>query len=120
MTSISDRVRALLESLGDTHDAVAESLRRRGIKGTREDGCDCPIARVIQAEFPEARKENGAVWNDEDGSWFVSSILVSTPDGKIRDALPNAVQDFIEIFDDGIGDDPYYNVERPYSDLEDR
>lgn len=111
MSTLKERVEVLLRSLGDTADEVADSLRARSIKGTRDDGCKCPIAKVIAAEIPES---SGAEWDDEDGKWFVSQGYVRTPAGDLWP--PAAVSEFIEIFDDfGISsDDP----ERPYWDLE--
>jgi len=41
----------LLAALGNTPDEIAESLRQKGIKGTRHKGCmTCPLAEYLKKE----------------------------------------------------------------------
>ena len=115
MSDLKQRVGELLKSLGDTADEVAGGLRQRGIKGAKDDGCCCPIANLIKAEFPEARDGK---WSDDDGAWFVCESYVRTPDGVLR-TRATAIGEFIEAFDEGIPSDDFWCNERPYADLED-
>jgi hypothetical protein len=114
VSDVRDRVTELLASLGSTADEVAEALRARGITGTRDDGCACPIARIIVAELAEARDGR---WGDSTGEWFVTGGYVRTPAGDVKP--PAVVAEFIDYFDNGIGDPWSGPTERPYSDLED-
>lgn len=112
---LKERIEALLAGLGDTADAVADSLRAKGIKGNRDDGCECPVANLIYAEVEES---HGGNWSDSAGGWFVSGAYIRTPDGDIDP--PRAVTEFIEAFDNGSGDIWSEGHEWPYEDLEDR
>jgi hypothetical protein len=118
---LTERVEEFLRGLGATADEVAESLRRMGVRGVRESGDSCPIANAIRAQFPEAREENGAAWGDDGngnaGMWFVDLAYASTPEGRI--SAPDAVHEFIILFDDGIGGDEWFANEYPYADLDD-
>jgi hypothetical protein len=114
VSDLKTRVEELLTSLGDSPEAVADSLRAKGIKGNRDDGCECPIANIITAEFPEAR--DGADWSDNTGAWFVTHGYIRTPAGEIDPG--SAVAEFIQVFDDGVFVDGH--VEHPYEDLEER
>lgn len=97
MSDVKNRISALLASLGDTADEVAESLRARKIRG----GCDggsCPIANLIRAEIPEAGE---ADWYDvpECGSWWwVQTTFVEAPHCGVI-GIPTPVVDFIRAHD---------------------
>lgn len=112
---LKERIEQMLAGLGDTADAVADSLRSKEIQGTRDDGCTCPIARVICAEFPEA---NDGEWSDSTGDWFVTHGYIRTPEGDFDP--PSSVAAFIELFDDGEFDHAEGHFLRPYEDLEER
>jgi hypothetical protein len=114
VSDLRTRVRVLLGSLGTTADDVADSLRRRGIKGVRDDGCACPIANLIRAEIPEAREDNGARWSDDEGAWFVCGSYVRTPDNQEWGLGP--IEEFVDAFDEGF--ETAEGWERPYTDLE--
>jgi hypothetical protein len=112
---LKERIEALLAGLGDDADAVADSLRSKGIKGNGSDGECCPIANVIAAEFEEAAK---GIWGVDD-EWFVEIGYVRTPDGLVSTPVP--VKEFITVFDDGVvlNDDPDGpHTEHPYADLQ--
>lgn len=111
---LKDRVENLLKSLGDTPEAVADSLREHGITGGRKDGCLCPISNLIRAEFPEAQRESD--WGDGE-AWFVDNERVSTPDGRVD--TPAAVNRFIWLFDDGEDDVVEGGHDFPFADLDD-
>jgi hypothetical protein len=113
---LKERIEQMLARLGDTADAVADSLRAKGIKGDTTDGECCPIANALSAEFPEAA--NG-VWGSENGDWWVESAYIRTPAGRVY--TPGPVKEFIRVFDDGVviydddfGDDTVW----PYADLQ--
>ena len=111
---LKERIEEMLSGLGSTPDAVADALRSKGIRGNRDDGCTCPIAQVICAEFPEARDGD---WADDEGAhWFVTHGYIRTPAGDLDP--PTAVAAFIEVFDDGESWADGTHV-RPYEDLED-
>jgi hypothetical protein len=113
---LKERIDRMLLGLGDTADAVADSLRARNLSGLREDGCHCPIANLIRAEFEAAREGHGARWqpggDTDEGDWFVCSTTINTPDGNF--IPPRAIAEFITAFDNGV------DREGPYQDLEER
>lgn len=50
-----ETILAKLAELGDTPDAIAESLRARGIKGDKRSATSCPLANYLRecgAEYP--------------------------------------------------------------------
>jgi hypothetical protein len=104
-TDLRARIVALLASLGETADDVADNLRARGLGGIREEGCHCPIANLLRAEFPEARESNGAKWmpggDSNAGDWFVCQTYMETPEGRLYP--PEPVRQFIDIFDGTTG-----------------
>jgi hypothetical protein len=111
---LKERIEAMLAGLGDTADAVADSLRAKGIKGNASDGESCPVANLITAEFPEA--SNGA-WGVED-EWWVEAAYVRTPEGRV--STPPAVKEFIAAFDDGVPewDGEFWETDYPFADLD--
>jgi hypothetical protein len=115
---LRERIETLLGSLGETADEVAESLRRRGIKGAPECGDRCPIAMLIRQEVPQSVNDEWRSPMAVDGAWFVERTRTTTPDGPVNN--PPAVEAFIRFFDDGmdVRDGERLSVERPYSDLE--
>lgn len=117
MNDLKTRVEELLRSLGDDPDAVYGALMGRGIEGNRSDGCSCPIANLIRAEFAEAGDDAEWLHPNDLGTvpgWFVLRDQVYTPDGLVETPWP--VAQFISRFDDGEhpeGDKVLY----PYNDL---
>jgi hypothetical protein len=97
MSDLQERVKELLDSLGETADEVADFLRSRGITGTPEDPCFCPIANLIKVEIPEAA--DSFLWDtdDEVAGFFVCRNYVKAPDGEITP--PHPVAQFIFEFD---------------------
>lgn len=93
------RVSDYLNSLGNTADEVAESLRRQGIKGIVGSPCKCPIINAIYTACPDywsgLRIVNGSKTGDH---WWYCATL---NDCQIMDpTLPQPVMDFIGEFDD--------------------
>lgn len=83
-----------LRSLGDTKEAVTESLRRLGVVGYRNDSLECPIANALRehATVPFNAKHirvlgGGITYENAD------FIVLSTRN------TPKPVKDFIEGFD---------------------
>lgn len=112
---LKERIEVMLAGLGDTADAVADSLRAKGITGLRDNGCNCPIARLIQDEVPEAARP-AAEWDDQTGMWFVGLAHIRTPAGDIDVSPP--IAEFIEVFDNGRGGTAFEPGEYPYADLD--
>lgn len=54
--ALSERVSQALTSLGDTPEAVVESLRRLGVKGRRCDGSRCVLACYLRKHVEGAQK----------------------------------------------------------------
>jgi hypothetical protein len=112
---LKERIDKLLAGLGDTPDAVADSLRAKNIAGIPSDGECCPVANLIAAECPEAA---AGQWGAE-ADWWVEIGYVRTPDGIVD--LPPPVKEFINLFDEGeviyVDEDGTETV-WPYSDLE--
>jgi len=96
-TTTARRVRYLLADLGDSPDAVAETLRAAGITGVREVGSACPVANWLHHQEPtlgdlEVSEEEVALLlsdDDEPGDHF--EWVIQT----------DAVADFIVRFDHG-------------------
>lgn len=67
----SESARLLLESLGDTPEKVAQSLKDRGIRGVRYSLHRCPIARLLQGNgYPRAWVgTRGAHCESGNGDW---------------------------------------------------
>lgn len=96
--TIADKVRELLEGLGSTADDVADMLRAKGITGTPEDPCNCPIANLIKAEIPGAADEELWDTDEEVADYFVCSMFVRADFNSFNPPL--AVSEFIRRFDD--------------------
>jgi len=74
-----------LNSLGKTPTAIANSLRKRGIKGLQATVYSCPIAEFIKQEF--------AVHKVTVGNY---RIVVA----RFSSLLPGPISRFIQLFDD--------------------
>lgn len=68
---------------------VARNLKKMGITGYRFDGTTCPIAQVLQREFPP-----------EHGRWG-ASYHSATAFGELDLRMPLPVQTFMMRFDRG-------------------
>jgi hypothetical protein len=84
------RVADVLAGLGDSVEAVADSLRRDGVTGTAEDYRRCPIANRLRRELP-------AGWRAE----VIEDFACIMPgDGtEIRVPNPAPVRAFVEWYD---------------------
>jgi hypothetical protein len=77
-----------IASLGDTVDGVSDTLRRAGIKGERNGGMTCPIAKYLHSLYPVFLKV------------CAPCVLVYGPQlGTFE--FPNHVQAWIRRFDAG-------------------
>lgn len=87
-----EEVRAFLESLGNTADEVYESLKAREVRGVWGIANDCPIAVLLNQQFPI-----------KDGGWWTWPTRVQP--GPYSTSVPFAVQlpepvlKFIKAFD---------------------
>ena len=111
MSAIADQVRVLLESLGDTPDQVADTLRARGITGFPEDPTYCPIANLIKAEVPAAANQDLWTYDLGDEGYFVcmSYVQIFGESDELRPPMP--VKKFIAAFD-GL-DEAYLDLRAP-------
>jgi hypothetical protein len=74
-----------LAALGDTPDAVAETLRAGGWRGQRASCESCPLARYLAGSFG--------------GEWMSASTETLAPFGWVRH--PQPVAEFVVRFDRG-------------------
>jgi len=81
MTTAED-VKAFLQSLGTTHEEVAEKLRAAGVKGYRISAGNCPVARLVKRQFPDlfdfSISRTGFTIhepNPEEGCWSIRTPL---------------------------------------------
>ena len=82
---------ARLDALGQDNEAVAETLRSRGIKGVPGEDHICPVANYLREVLPK-----GAVIT-VDGS----SVTAADQEGPRTVTTPGPVAHFIECFDNG-------------------
>jgi hypothetical protein len=91
----TEKVVELLAQLGNTSDAVADSLRAAGIKGSPDSVFDDPIANYLKANgilSPEVDLEQVALDAYENPDMT---------DGPFRVRHPKAVREFLIEFDNG-------------------
>lgn len=87
----ADHIRDLLAHLGDTPDAVANSLRLRGFVGVRDDGCNCPVANYLRAHgVDEVNVTRTDIADDR---------TVGVHPGYWSMPTPGPIAEFIEAFD---------------------
>lgn len=84
---VSGRLEAFLASLGATADEVAETLRRKGVRGLPCVPGACPVARAIERDLGSP------------GRCGVS--LAWTDDHEDSVAMPEPVAEFVKAFDRG-------------------
>lgn len=89
---VTARVTAALAELGDTPDAVADSLRAKGIKGARRAECDCPVANYL-------RTLDGISEIEVSGT---EVFLGPSIDQGIGIEMPVSVAGFVHHFDEGV------------------
>lgn len=98
--SIPHKIRLALESLGSTADEVAQTLSSRGITGRRNSGCDCPVARFLQAEVPETARLWWFSGYWVDGEYIQLPLSMSElPETRVD--VPQPVYEFVLRFDSG-------------------
>ena len=94
-------VTAALDALGDMSEQVAESLKQRGIHGTRGQCATCPLANYLRSLFPDAEvyvdRESIRLRRDvqciEDGR-------VDLDEEAVEVETPDPCADFIGDYDD--------------------
>jgi hypothetical protein len=108
----NDDLYAHLVTLGDTADAVADTLRAAGVKGERAKCDACPVARWLLATV------DGAVSVEVDGNHVQLGTAVADRSTSYFCGLPPAVAAFIERFDNADGsEDVAGPLESQYPDL---
>lgn len=116
--SISEKIKAALESLGDTADEVADTLRVLGCHGESGDTEKCPVARFVMSvaeregwdwqsvnvfdirTFIWAERRHGQI-NDVDAEEFYNLAAPTGSRLACRIDNPSAVAAFINAFDNG-------------------
>lgn len=94
---LEEEIRALLYALGDSPEAVADSLDNEGCRGWRSGGRNCPLWHLLEREY------------SEQGFTFIVDIeFIEVYGGKdthkvnylftIND-VPHAIADFVRAFD---------------------
>lgn len=79
-------IKESLDKLGNTTEGVVQTLISKGIKGVKNSGVSCPVARYLQAEgYPAAEVADVSAWGD--GTGYVD--------------LPYSVMAFVRAFDHG-------------------
>lgn len=96
MTSLHQRLIHVLDALGPSTDAVADTLLAGGWTGLREDGLNCPISNYVTAVMPDV--EVAAVASKR-------ITVISTRGETIDSALPAAAARFVVAFDSGAYDE---------------
>lgn len=87
---LKERIEKMLAGLGDSADAVADSLLAKGNTGYIGDCHFCPVATFLSSEF-------GNDWKV--GDYSVTDERTRFPGGEV--ANPEAVTEFIDRFDQG-------------------
>ncbi len=86
-------IQRLLAVLGNSGREVANSLRRRGFVGVREDGCRCPVANYLRSHgVVDVKVMKDEIEDDRDEQW-------ANPD-RWRMPTPEPIAEFIREFDD--------------------
>lgn len=87
----ADHVSLLLQSLGDTQNDVAASLRKLNCRGHRNSGGECPVARFL-------------IWAGCTDVFVDHHIFSATaPNGQqVCCSTPRAAAAFVLRFDDGV------------------
>lgn len=100
MTDHTAAVAELLAGLGDTPDAVADTLRARGIKGVPGDCERCAVATLIRRETGLGAQV--CLYPTPEGEVTGTAYLRTGPDDEVRVALPDAAARFARRFDEGV------------------
>ncbi len=91
-----------LRSLGDTPDEIAVALGVQGIKGKQTSLQQCIIANAINTQcnaWAGLKIYGDCSKQDQEGHWYYRA---SYNDSQIMDPrLPQAVQDFLGLFNQG-------------------
>ena len=91
--TIPERVAAALNALGESSDAVAETLAREGCEGIRNKEDACPVFNYLRKQFPMT-----AV--DTESAWFHPAPELA----EVPVTLPEPVALFVGRFDKGAFD----------------
>ena len=98
----------MLGELGSTSDAVADTLRRAGFKGPRQEMTNCPVAKFVSDQIAKRVPSVQVVV-----SVSADTVIITRPsstDGEYGDYLtstemPDPVAEFIQRFDSSIYSD---------------
>lgn len=93
----ADGLRAALDALGTTAEAVAATLEAGGWRGKRDDCETCPTAKYLQAVIQGFTQIY--VDRSEVSLWLQANDTDDEPDVQVE--TPPAVNGFIGGFDDG-------------------
>jgi hypothetical protein len=85
-------LKSALTALGTTTDAVARNLDAMGFRGCKNNDSNCPVANYLLASVSDACRVR-VLCGD-------ASVLDSD-DNRISADWPPAVDEFIELFDNG-------------------
>lgn len=92
--STDEELVALLASLGNSADAVADTLYAAGVRGKPDDATCCPVANWLSQEAglePYVEREGVCLYLDIDQDFEVQP--------QLRADTPPAVAEFIQRFD---------------------
>ena len=92
MSDEKPSVREYMSRLGETSDAVAESLRRAGVRGIRKSSISCPLLVGIKRE---CRLPWGSPTAPKPGVVTYSDLQIMDP------PVPTPVAEFMKRFDEG-------------------
>jgi hypothetical protein len=94
MSDVVRDIQQALTALGAEEVEVAETLRREGCTGVREEGSACPVFHYLDRRFPDAVSEVDDLVHLRSGVAEVDSVRV-----------PGPVWEFIAAFDGGAYDE---------------
>lgn len=89
------RIERALGELGYNADEVAKTLQMKGIQGCTSDDFRCAVAEYLRAECQPPRNEHREDVSVGAGTAYLYATGVVIP-------LPDAVADFVEMFDQGL------------------
>jgi hypothetical protein len=86
--TITERITALLNSMGDGPDKVADWLWRRGFRGKKAISCQCPVANAVK-------------WHTGQGVFVYNYCALDGHDYPRSVKVPEPVFNFVNAFDAG-------------------
>ncbi len=81
MTNIKETLERLLNELGSSHQEVAESLQKKGVRGLIRSKCGCPLANYLSTMT--------------DQIYHIDTMAVRNEAGLIMLLTPLPCKDFI-------------------------